>query len=121
MIPGWHYNFVKDELYRAPLGVGELIMYELDSGRPAIKGGGLMWFYAQMLLGDSADNIPGITGMGAKRTYALLHNLKTEKELYRAVKKVYSDNKVEDRLEEIANLLWIQRIGRTTWRTYHKN
>ncbi len=116
MIPGWHYNFVKDRMYFST-NLGSLELYNIEpSGRQGLRGSGLMWFYAQTLLGDSADNIPGIRGIGAVSTHKLLKDCGTEKEMHAVVKKVYNEHKVEERLEEVANLLWIQRQDNVLWR-----
>jgi 5'-3' exonuclease len=53
-IPGAHYNLDSKEVYTVERE-GSL---SLRKGK--VYGTGLKWFYAQMLLGDSADNIPGI-------------------------------------------------------------
>ncbi len=46
MVPGLHYNWIKDEIYT---------ITELD---------GLRNFYCQLLTGDTVDNIPGLFGVG---------------------------------------------------------
>lgn len=106
MIPGNHYNFVTKEFYNA-WDVGELY---LDKNK--IKGVGVKWFYAQLLLGDNTDNIPGVKRYGPKTVYNLLKDLDTEEELLSAVWKVYKKKfkkEALDRIEEVANLLWILR------------
>ncbi len=117
IIRGMHYNFVTDELYETT-HFGHLELYDLggNKAKKSLKGGGLKWFYAQMLLGDSADNIPGVTMVGPVKIFNLLNPCKTEKELYNTVLEVYTNKKVEDRFEEIANLLWIQQEPDTMWR-----
>ncbi len=109
MIPGWHYNFVTKELYETddPGALG------LSENRRKLSGGGLLWFYAQMLLGDSADNIPGLKGFGPVKVHELLQDCKDEIEM---VQNVYSQYTKEmpkkeaiERMKEVADLLWIQR------------
>lgn len=53
-VPGAHYNLDTKVLYTVDREG------QLEIQKKKIYGTGLKWFYAQMLLGDSADNIPGI-------------------------------------------------------------
>ena len=53
-IPGWHYNPKKKERY-------------LVSPRDALR-----FFYYQLLVGDSADNIKGAKGIGPKKAERIL-------------------------------------------------
>jgi len=115
MIPGWHYNFVKDVIVHFDaLGSLELEVIKSTS-RKTLRGSGLKWFYAQMLLGDNADNIPGITGCGAVKVFNLLGTCKTERELQKAVaqefKKFYKDS-ARAAFNEVGELLWMQQVDR---------
>lgn len=112
MIPGRHYNFVKDEEYFVK-DPGEL---ELSEDKKKIRGGGLLWFYAQMLLGDKSDNIPKLKGHGPVKVYSILHECITEEEMWEEVYKAYEmafeDKTKEELLDyiyEVADLLWIWR------------
>lgn len=108
MIPGMHYNFVTHELYRTS-DPGEL---DLVNNRKKLRGGGLKWFYAQLLLGDSADNIEGIPGYGPVAVYETLYTAQDELDMCERVLKVYEKTHKESgfgRLLENADLLWIQR------------
>ena len=51
MIPGWHYNWRKDNFY----WVDEIT--------------GIRSFYKQLLTGDKVDNILGLYGVGEKSSY----------------------------------------------------
>lgn len=108
-IPGHHYNWVRGELS------------EVDERE------GLRVFYKQMLTGDSTDNIPGIDGVGPVNASRIVDPFTREKGMWQAVReewhtrypngyenegRVYPVNNV---LEEIAQLLWIQRTGRIKW------
>jgi 5'-3' exonuclease len=53
-IPGHHYNFVRDEF--------DFVTQEQ----------GLVFFYKQLLIGDTADNIPGVGGIGKAKAGKLL-------------------------------------------------
>lgn len=108
MIPGYHYDMDTEEIYFAA-DPGELF---LTDERNKIFGRGLKWFYAQILLGDNADNIPGIPGYGPVNTYNELHSLDEEPEFLNAVKQVYKihyKDKYIEALREVMNLLWIRR------------
>lgn len=87
MVPGWHYNFVKKQLSHVT------------------EDEGILWFYKQMLMGDSADNIKGVKGIGPKTADKLLTTL-SEKEMWDlCVEKLGS----EERALENAHLLWMLR------------
>lgn len=74
-----------------------------------LKGRGLMWFYAQMVLGDVGDNIPGIDRVGDVGVYDLLSDCKTERELYDATWCLYKEKGHDrERYLEIARLLWME-------------
>lgn len=55
-----------------------------------LRGGGLKFFYAQLLMGDSADNYPGIPGVGMTKAFEVLNPLNTEEELHDAVLEEYT-------------------------------
>lgn len=80
-----------------------------------VLGYGLSFFYYQMLVGDSADHIPGLPGWGKVKAFNLLKDLKTEEELFSTVKGLYKEVKGEESKEyflEQANLLhMIQEKG----------
>ena len=81
---GWHYDPDKQ---RKTFGtvLGELEPDWKDGSIKKLKGSGLKFFYAQMIMGDQADNYAGIPRKGPKFVYDLLAELKSEKELYYAV------------------------------------
>lgn len=75
-IPGAHYNFVKQEWQ---------YVEEFE---------GLVWFYRQVLMGDSTDNIPGLFRIGLARSAKLLQGCETEFELWEKVKEIYEEHSV---------------------------
>jgi DNA polymerase-1 len=95
MIPGQHYNFVKDEF----------ITVTQDSG--------MRHFYMQCLTGDRSDNIKGIEGIGPKKAEKILNDCVTEQELFNAVREAYSNDE-----EFLMNgrVLWIRRKDNEDWK-----
>jgi 5'-3' exonuclease len=94
MIPGRHYNFVKDE-------------FITQSNFDAIKH-----FYMQCLQGDRADNIKGIPGIGPKKAERILAGCTNEEELFRATREAYG-NDVEFLMN--GKVLWIRRKPDENW------
>jgi hypothetical protein len=100
MIPGMHYNFVKEDSYYVPEDKADY------------------YFYCQLLTGDSTDNIPGIPGVGPKRAGAILEGAKSITTYYERVKGEYEKAYPEDplgALVENARLLWIRRQPNEWW------
>lgn len=106
MIPGAHYNWVKD------------IYYEI---KPAAA-----WrnFYSQMLQGDTTDNIPGLSGVGPKTAAKILADCTTPESMFGTVFREYynrygrhydKEHGLNEALLEIGNLLWIRRYNHLTW------
>jgi len=110
MIPGWHYNFVKDIKYEVS---------ELEGYRN---------FYTQVLLGDKCDDIPGLYRVGKAKAFKLLKDCIDMDEMDVIVTDTYKkavkdgrlklngvemelteDVTVESILKEIKSLLWIKR------------
>lgn len=74
-VPGHHYNFVRDEF---------------DFVTPEQ---GLLFFYKQLLIGDTADNIKGVTGIGKAKADKALDELldAPEEEIFLRVQSMYRD------------------------------
>lgn len=99
MIPGMHYNFIKEESY---------FVEEAQADRK---------FYMQLLTGDSTDNIQGLPKVGPKTATKMLEGKVTVPSMYAVAKKAY-DEKYEDgksALLENALLLWIRRYPEEWW------
>lgn len=112
MIPGWHWEMSDD---RHPFFVQDpgYLSLERRAGYIQLFGTGTAWLYAQMLMGDKADNIPGLRGFGPKNTYDYLSRYNVN-EYESAVRQAYKSNKCEGRFEEIKELLWILRTDRNS-------
>lgn len=103
-IPGWHYNW---ELRRK----GEVI-------RPAKRyhvslTEGDRWFWMQLVMGDSTDNIPGIKGIGPKKAEAMFRNCESNQDCYEVAQGLFS---CEEELDMNAQCIYIQRKKGDTWR-----
>ena len=98
-IPGSHYNYVKKQFYN----IG--------------KFEGLKNLYKQALVGDVADNIKGIKGIGKVKADKILKECFTEKDLYDTVLSCYNNSMTngEERLHENMNLLYLLRSNDDRW------
>lgn len=96
MVPGHHYNWVKDEFYFVPL-----------------REANLRIFY-QMLEGDVTDNIPGIKGVGPKTIARIWedcgHELERIREAVQGEYRRQYGTEWRQAYEEVAKLLWIERV-----------
>jgi 5'-3' exonuclease len=106
MIPGHHWNFVKEEYKEVS---------ELD---------GLKAFYKQMLIGDPSDGIKGIDGIGKVKAAKFIDQLDNEVEMYQQVFSLYTGiapkfitltNIIDNRFNMNANCLWIMRNEEETY------
>jgi DNA polymerase-1 len=107
--PGWHYSWECGK-QRAIGPVFTDKIGWLEKRENDVLGYGLSFFYYQMLVGDTADNIPGLPKFGKVKAFDLLKDLKTEQELFQIVRDLYKESLGESSKEyfmEQANLLWI--------------
>lgn len=93
-VPGHHYNFVKREHFFVT------------------PEDGMRFLYMQILMGDAADNVLGVYGIGPKRAEVLLQDCNTEQEMFDACVKAF-DN--EARVIENAQLLYLRRKENELW------
>ena len=92
-VAGWHYNFVKQDKYYVS------------------EEQGLRFFYKQMLMGDRADNIVGIKGVGDVKATKMLAKAKTESEMLAVCLEALG----EERVKENGLLLWLRRFPEQMW------
>lgn len=103
MIPGRHYNFVKNE--------HSVVTYEE----------GIRRFYLQLLTGDRVDNIPGLSRVGPAGALKLLGEASNEAEYKEAVLKAYmaklemQEEEAIARINLIGKLLWVRREVDQLW------
>lgn len=74
---------------------------------------GLSFFYEQMLVGDTADNIKGVNKVGPVKAKKLLSPATTEQELWRIVLDAYEGD--YDRAVMNGRLLWLRRQENQLW------
>lgn len=84
-VPGWHLHY-KDNSYSLEwvTRMGYLRpKYKAKDGKmKKLEGGGLMFLYAQILMGDDIDNYPGLPKCGMNTVFMALKDCKDERELY---------------------------------------
>lgn len=93
-IPGHHFNFVKQEF--------QTVDY-ID---------GIRHFYKQLLIGDTADNVKGVYGIGKVKAGNLLDHVYHEQTMFDIVRNLYND---DERLLLNGRLLWIRRQKQELW------
>lgn len=125
--PGYHFSWecgkqkaigpeYTDELGRLIMTIVEKEKNEKIIKEKKVHGYGLKFFYYQMLVGDTADYIPGLPKWGLVRAFELIDPLTTHEEVFNAVKQAYIESqglcKAKEYWMEQANLLWmIQKEG----------
>lgn len=88
MIPGKHFNFVREEFSEVS---------DLE---------GIKAFYRQLLIGDTSDNVFGIEGIGKVKAGKIIDPLSSEEEMYHKVVALYAN---PERFIVNADCLWIWR------------
>jgi len=94
MLPGRHYNWYKN------------IIYDVSETE------GLQSFYRSLLIGDRADNIIGVRGLGKVKAGKLIDPLTTEEEMLKLTRELYQD---DVRYKMNAQCLWILRKEGEVW------
>ncbi|MGL6086617.1 MAG: hypothetical protein ACRC29_11960, partial [Enterobacterales bacterium] len=110
IVPGWHLIPGEEPKWVEPLG-DLYLRYKPNGQLKDLKGSGIKFHYAQMIIGDTVDNYKGIPGRGAKYAYELLHKCKSEKELYMAVLGAYKA-KFGEGAVKLKNFRGSYRIGK---------
>lgn len=102
-IPGLHYSW---EIRRKDVVVRPSSIYVVD------EDSAKRYFYKQMLIGDTSDNIKGITGIGTKKADKIIDPCFNEEEILEELKERYQDEFGEnwkEAFKKTARLLWIKR------------
>lgn len=113
--PGWHFSWeCGKQKAIGPFFTDRLGSLDIKDNGDTI-GYGMKFFYYQMLVGDTADNIPGLPKVGDAGAVKLLKDLTTEWEMFEAVRNMYLEkmgDSAKEYFREQADLLWmVQRHG----------
>lgn len=95
MIPGWHFNWLKNEKSYV------------------VPEEGIKTFYKQMLIGDRIDNIFGVDRIGPVKAEKIIEPLETEKDMLCTVLDLYDKDYVRFLMN--AQCLWIMQFEGETW------
>lgn len=107
--PGWKYSWeLANQPQRGPLLVTDLGTLEYNPEKKKLKGDGALFFYAQCLMGDSVDTIPGLPKVGPKKAFDSLVGSSCREDALNRVLGMYAityGEHAEDYLREQARLL----------------
>lgn len=112
MIEGWHYGWECHNQGEFGPEYVDKIGYLEEPKDGTMKGCGLKFFYAQLIMGDRVDSIPGLPRGGPVLAYKTLSSCESEEEMYEKVAKLYEEKMGPDwadYLQEQACLLWMVR------------
>jgi 5'-3' exonuclease len=104
-IHGHHFNW---EIRRLGETVREKQTYSLSSEEADY------WFFYQLLVGDTVDNIKGVSGIGPKKAAGILYGCDTNQERYEQVLGAFKHN--EEELELNAQCVYIWRRHNDNWK-----
>lgn len=119
--PGFHYNKYNGRVETINGRFGHIGMYTGNSS-PKIIGRGTKFFWAQLLMGDTADNVKGLRHdssgklVGTTAAFKYLHHLTTEDAVANAVITQYRN--VGQNLLAEAECLWLTRCAGDTAASY---
>ena len=85
-LPAFHYNLTKHTIVMSNDTSSKI---ELGVGRNKIVGTGYKFLYAQVLMGDTTDNIKGLEKCGRVGAYNILAECTTEDECIEAAKQAF--------------------------------
>lgn len=114
-VPGNHYGWeVHNQPSFGPVKVDYLGKIELSKDRKKIVGTGILFFYAQILMGDRTDSIPGLPGCGPVQAFKTLDGCGSTMEAFKAVQEAYralyeDDKKADEVLLEQGRLVHMTR------------
>jgi len=90
IVPGMHFGWACGlQKQFGPEQVTEIGWLKMPHKK--LTGVGLKFFYAQMIMGDATDNIPGLPRQGPTKAFKLLGECSSEAELFEAVAGSYRE------------------------------
>jgi len=95
-----------------PVLINSLGSLQLSEDGKKLSGTGERFFYAQCLMGDPTDSIPGLRGTGPAKAFKILQATTTLPEAFKAVLEAYRavyEEAAEAELLEQGRLLWMTR------------
>jgi len=109
--PGWQFGWeCGKQASFGPTLVDSKGLLLLTNGE--LKGTGTKFFFGQMLIGDTVDNIPGCPKVGPVKAFDILDKCVTKRDhelaVINAYKKAYPTN-YKEMIEEQSKLLWMIR------------
>lgn len=113
-VPGWHYGWeLGNQPSFGPEYIREPGFLKLSNDRKKLTGGGSLFFYAQLLMGDPVDTVRGLkAGIGPVTAYNALKDCKTGEDALKVVfaqyKAFYGLTAYSEMLEQ-GQLLWLVR------------
>lgn len=136
MVDGLHCDGETGRMWRVK-GYGLCEYRNVGNVKPKLMGEGTSWFWHQMVMGDTADNIPGLPMLsgrlankylptktlnrnrpaiacGEAKAVAMLLNVTTDQEAFNRVYEGYRDHygaTADEMFYEQAFLLWMRRTG----------
>jgi 5'-3' exonuclease len=109
MIPGRHFSWQ----------IGTQTWTKPAKHTTVTQQDGLRFFYKQLLIGDSTDNIIGVQGIGTKTADKLIEHLDDEQDMLNVVLEKYKYD--FNRFVMNCQCLWIQRKENEFWTTQMLN
>lgn len=111
--PGWHFGWeLGNQPQFGPVYVDSYGDISLSADNKKLRGVGEKFFYAQLIMGDPVDNIPGLPKHGPKAAFDIVGNTQTREEGFKAVleayRAIYGDSAEVELLEQ-GQLLWMVR------------
>ena len=112
-VAGWTYSWeLAEQPSFGPYFVEEFGYITYDEEKKKLSGTGLKFFYAQCIMGDPTDSVPGLPRYGPKKAFDILDATTTPDDAFKAVLEAYKavfDIAAEVELLEQGRLLWMIR------------
>jgi hypothetical protein len=122
-VGGWHYSWECGQQRSIEPTFTDDFGFFAQTPSDKFVGYGKKFFYYQMLVGDAADNIPGVPKIGHVKAVKMLGDVTNEKDAYGLVKQSYKDvyeGKAKETFLEQASLIWLRRHREVPFVPYGK-